>query len=257
MKQIKKKIRELRSLALRRGLKLARVQKFSLNRVYRFIVFQSRISREVRRAYRMGTTKAVFYTFKLIVGQFMIRPRLRFVTGFILALVMGYFASASAVTYIASKKEEVKINGRAVLVAQKAEETPVEPEMSQSVMSKRSPFEFQRPVDNGYISQGYSAYHRANDIATAYGSPIRSLGPGVVEFAGRLNDGHGNMVVIDHGDGFKSGYAHMANINVGAGNRVTSQTVIGTIGLTGRTTGPHVHLEITDNGQMIDPSSVL
>ena len=89
------------------------------------------------------------------------------------------------------------------------------------------------------------------------GSPIHPLGSGIVEFAGKLVDGKGNVVIVDHGDGLKSLYAHMGRIDVGVGNMVNSSMTIGTVGLTGHTTGPHVHLEIYDNSLMIDPASVL
>ena len=79
----------------------------------------------------------------------------------------------------------------------------------------------------------------------------------MIEFAGRVFDGKGNIVVIDHGDGLKSLYAHMGKIEVGVGNTVDTKTAIGTVGLTGHTTGPHVHLEIYDHDVAVNPASVL
>ncbi len=64
-------------------------------------------------------------------------------------------------------------------------------------------------------------------------------------------------MIVDHGDGLKSLYAHMNRIDVGVGNMVNASMIIGTVGLTGRTTGPHVHIEIIDNGIQVDPASVL
>ncbi|MBU2052114.1 M23 family metallopeptidase, partial [Patescibacteria group bacterium] len=72
---------------------------------------------------------------------------------------------------------------------------------------------------------------------------------------GRL--GWGNTVVIDHGNGLKSRYAHMKKIMVIEGDQISKDQSVGTVGLTGWTTGPHLHLEIFQNGRAIDPASVL
>ena len=65
------------------------------------------------------------------------------------------------------------------------------------------------------------------------------------------------MVVVDHGEGLKSLYAHMGQIQVGVGNEVNSDTVLGKVGLTGRTTGAHVHVELYDNNIAVDPAKIL
>ncbi|OGD89586.1 hypothetical protein A2693_01080 [Candidatus Curtissbacteria bacterium RIFCSPHIGHO2_01_FULL_40_12] len=192
--------------------------------------------------------------------QVKIRPRLRLIAKILPILIITFALTSEAIAYLKPKEAEVKINGQAILVAQnKDEDSNPEPdlELNQSVVGRRSPFDFQRPVENGYLSQSYSSYHQAYDIATDLGTPIHPLGAGFVDFAGRVTDGKGNIVVIDHGDGLKSLYAHMGKIEVGVGDLVNSNTAIGTVGLTGRTTGPHVHLEIYDNGRQIDPVSVL
>ena len=189
--------------------------------------------------------------------QVKIRPRLRLFTKILIVLAAFFVASSQTVAYLKSKEAQIKINGQAILVAQENDEkgTP-EVEISQAVSGRRSPFEFQKPVE-GYLSQGYSYYHQAQDIATDLGSAIHPLGTGFVEFAGRVIDGKGNIVIIDHGDELKSLYAHMGKIEVGVGDIVNSDSEIGTVGLTGRTTGPHVHLEIYDNGKLINPDNVL
>src|SRR3990167_6048681 len=114
------------------------------------------------------------------------------------------------------------------------------------ISPKESPFDFIKPA-NGYVSQGFRSYHRAVDITGDLGSDIKPLGKGKVEFTGYLADGRGYTVVVDHGEGLKSLYAHMGKIYVGIGNEVTSSQALGSIGLTGRTTGPHVHVEVYDN----------
>ena len=72
-----------------------------------------------------------------------------------------------------------------------------------------------------------------------------------------VTGGKGNIVIVDHGDGLKSLYAHMGNIYVSVGNEVNPETPLGTVGMTGRTTGPHVHLEIYDKDVAVNPGSIL
>lgn len=109
---------------------------------------------------------------------------------------------------------------------------------------------------HGVISQFASWYHMALDIAGPYGTPIIAAKSGVVTeaSAGSWNYGYGTDVVIDHGNGYKTLYGHMEALNVSPGQQVVGgSTVIGWIGLTGRTTGPHVHFEIRLNDVTINP----
>ena len=114
---------------------------------------------------------------------------------------------------------------------------------------------FTWPV-HGIITQFASWYHEALDLAAPYGTPIIAAKSGTVVEAntGGWNYGYGNDVVIDHGGGYKTLYAHMEAVNVSPGQQVVGgQTVIGWIGLTGRTTGPHVHFEIRINDVTVNP----
>lgn len=191
-----------------------------------------------------------------VKSQIRARPRLKFLAKMIPVLLVGYLATNAVASFVKPREAQVIINGRAILVA--VETRAPEPVLiAQGVAAKLSPFEFRRPVAQGHISQGYSFYHRANDIAASYGSSVFTVGSGRVEFAGFMADGHGNTVIIDHGDGLKSLYAHLGKIYVGAGNVVDTKTALGTVGMTGRTTGPHVHLEIFDRDNMVNPDLVL
>ena len=195
--------------------------------------------------------------FRFTYAQIKIRPRLRLAFKVILTLVAVFQLSNMALAALEPREAEIKINGKAILVAQdQAENNEAEIEINQAYIAKLSPFEFRMPI-SGTLSQGYRGYHRANDIAAPFGTPIHPVGAGIVEFAGRVGDGKGNIVVIDHGDNLKSLYAHMGRIEVGVGNTVDTKTEIGTIGLTGRTTGPHVHLEIYDHDVLVNPASIL
>jgi murein DD-endopeptidase MepM/ murein hydrolase activator NlpD len=97
-----------------------------------------------------------------------------------------------------------------------------------------------------------SRMHKGLDIAAQQGTPIRPIRPGRVVFSGDRG-GFGNAVIIDHGDGLKSVYAHCHELNVREGDAVGEGTVIGTVGSTGRSTGPHLHLEVHRDGEAINP----
>lgn len=102
---------------------------------------------------------------------------------------------------------------------------------------------------------GYSRMHRGIDFHAPYGSPIYAVTDGVVEFAGR-HGGHGNFVKLGHGGGLETGYAHMSRIAVEPGERVRRGEVIGYVGTTGLSTGPHLHFEVYENGQTVNPETV-
>jgi murein DD-endopeptidase MepM/ murein hydrolase activator NlpD len=102
---------------------------------------------------------------------------------------------------------------------------------------------------------GYTRMHAGVDFAAGYGSPIYAVGDATVTRAGWAG-GHGNHVELDHGGGFGTGYSHMSRIAVSAGSRVRAGQVIGYVGSTGLSTGPHLHYELYKNGQKVDPLSV-
>ena len=102
---------------------------------------------------------------------------------------------------------------------------------------------------------GYFRMHKGMDIAAPYGSPIYAAIDGVVRFAGR-SGGYGNFVKLAHAGGVESGYGHMSRIAVRPGTRVARGQVIGYVGSTGMSTGPHLHWEVWRNGQAVNPTSV-
>ncbi|HUD44180.1 MAG TPA: M23 family metallopeptidase [Patescibacteria group bacterium] len=111
------------------------------------------------------------------------------------------------------------------------------------------------PLPGGIITQYASWYHMALDIAMPIGTPIHAAHAGTISevSVGTYDTGYGNNVYIDDGDGFKTHYAHMLSVSVSVGQQVTAGQVIGFVGLTGRTTGPHTHFEILRNGVLVDP----
>lgn len=102
---------------------------------------------------------------------------------------------------------------------------------------------------------GYSRFHRGIDIGAAYGAPIVAASDGTVAFAG-WHGGHGKYVKLNHASGLATGYGHMSRIAVRSGMRVRQGQVIGYVGSTGLSTGPHLHYELYKNGQAINPKSV-
>ncbi len=105
----------------------------------------------------------------------------------------------------------------------------------------------------GYISQGYWYGHRAIDIADAVGAAIMATDDGYVSFAGWTDIGYGYLVVVDHANGYQTYYAHLSNIFVFEGEIVDAGQVIGAMGSTGNSTGPHLHFEIRYDGYPTNP----
>lgn len=103
------------------------------------------------------------------------------------------------------------------------------------------------------MSQGYNAFHPGVDIRAPRGSAIYAIEPGRVALVVNERYGYGRRVEIDHGNGKTSLYAHLDKIEVYEGDLVTAETEIGQVGLTGRTTGPHLHLEVRVNGRTVNP----
>jgi murein DD-endopeptidase MepM/ murein hydrolase activator NlpD len=114
----------------------------------------------------------------------------------------------------------------------------------------------------GYISSyfgvrpdpfdGHSARHTGIDIATPFGTPVHAVAEGMVTFAG-VRRGYGNVVEIDHGNGYMTRYAHNSKLDVHPGQHVQVSDVIAQAGSTGRSTGSHVHFEVWYNGRVVNP----
>ena len=117
------------------------------------------------------------------------------------------------------------------------------------------------PVD-GYISSyfggrpdpfsGHAAYHTGLDISTPTGTPVRAVAEGMVTFAG-IRSGYGDVIEIDHGNGYMTRYAHNSTLVVRPGQRVHVGDVIAKAGSTGRSTGSHVHFEVWYKGNVVNP----
>ena len=125
----------------------------------------------------------------------------------------------------------------------------------------RKPLAGDPEITSGYGSRvdpfnGRLASHTGIDFRQAWGSPVRAAAAGTVISAGH-NGGYGNMVDIDHGNGVISRYAHLSAVIVKSGQTVSTGTVLGRLGSTGRSTGPHLHYEVRYNDQPLDPRRFL
>ena len=109
----------------------------------------------------------------------------------------------------------------------------------------------------GPLSQGYSTNHKAIDIAVPYGTPVLAADNGVVIKSGYSTIGYGGRIVIDHNNDYLTLYGHLAQAMVEEGEVVKKGQVIGLVGSTGYSSGPHLHLELRDFGYLIDPRTLL
>ena len=122
------------------------------------------------------------------------------------------------------------------------------------------------PVDGGYVSSefggranpfdGSGDYHPGIDIAEDYGAPIYASASGYVQRAGWYG-GYGNYVNISHDYGYSTAYGHMSSIKVNAGDYVEKGQVIGYVGSTGYSTGPHLHFEVLLYGEQVNPRKLM
>jgi murein DD-endopeptidase MepM/ murein hydrolase activator NlpD len=123
-----------------------------------------------------------------------------------------------------------------------------------------------QPVSNKQLNRIASGYgmridpvygtpkmHKGLDFTAPQGTPIYATGNGVVKVAGASSGGYGNHVVINHGYGYETLYGHMVKIKARAGQRIKRGEVIGWVGSTGKSTGPHCHYEVHINGNEVDP----
>jgi murein DD-endopeptidase MepM/ murein hydrolase activator NlpD len=120
----------------------------------------------------------------------------------------------------------------------------------------RSPLRFLAPV-GGALGDRFGprgdSFHTGIDYPVAHGTGVAAAGRGCVQSAGYDSGGYGNLVVIEHRMGMTSWYAHLDRVTVSPGECVVAGNVIGTVGSTGRSTGPHLHFELRLRGAAIDP----
>lgn len=126
----------------------------------------------------------------------------------------------------------------------------------QSVAPQVSPVSFQLPHP-GYITTHFSSYHPGIDLCSGLGMPIKSIAQGKIVSAGYNFFGLGLVVEVEHEGGYRSLYAHMGKIFVTKDQEVDVNDFLGEIGMTGHTSGPHTHLEVSRDGKKVDPLLLL
>lgn len=148
----------------------------------------------------------------------------------------GFDAKVRELDQALDKLEHVKAEARKLPIANPAPDRPV----SSSFGVRTDPI------------LGTPALHSGLDFRAPTGYPIKATAPGIVTKA-EWNGGYGRMVEIDHGNGFTTRFAHMSEIDVAEGDHIEAGTVVGKVGSTGRSTGPHLHYEVRRNGTAVDP----
>jgi murein DD-endopeptidase MepM/ murein hydrolase activator NlpD len=111
------------------------------------------------------------------------------------------------------------------------------------------------PCDGVVVSgfgMRWGRMHEGIDIGCAYGTPNRAAAAGTVIYSGWLG-GYGNLIVVDHGNGLSTAYAHASSLLVGVGQSVAQGQTVSLVGSTGNSSGPHLHFEVRVNGQAVDP----
>ena len=132
---------------------------------------------------------------------------------------------------------------------------------SRGVESSVMPRGWPVPYDVARVSSSFgvqreSSRHKGIDLTAPKGTKVRSTADGQVTFAGRSGD-FGRLVVVDHGGGYETRYAHLKRIDVAKGKKLKRGAVVGTVGESGNATGPHLHYEVRLQGTPVNPRSYL
>lgn len=137
------------------------------------------------------------------------------------------------------------------------DETLEEEEARQAAEPKGRPINSEADISSQFglrrnpFGWGYE-FHDGIDFTGPQGTPIHATAPGIVEKA-EFERGYGYHVVIDHGYGYKTLYAHLSDMKVAQGESVSKEQVVGSLGSTGRSTGPHLHYSVYYNGESVNP----
>jgi murein DD-endopeptidase MepM/ murein hydrolase activator NlpD len=161
----------------------------------------------------------------------------------ILILAVAALLAAAPATLHASPRTEVAAAAAAdssLVELQVLSVEPVEGTRTSSFGWRRDPFNRRK------------SFHRGVDFRAERGTPVRAAGPGIVKTAHRMG-GYGRVVIIEHGLGIETRYAHLRRIHVEAGDFVPAGALVGEVGSSGRATGPHLHFEVRRGGDALDP----
>ena len=140
---------------------------------------------------------------------------------------------------------------------------PVEPDRSENITdwsivipaSERISSRFGYRVDP--ITKKRGSFHKGIDIAAKTGTPVYAAEKGIIEKTGFYRNGYGNLIIVKHEQDLATYYAHLSEILVRSGQSVNKGTLIGRVGSTGRSTGPHLHFEVRKGGKAMNPEEFL
>jgi murein DD-endopeptidase MepM/ murein hydrolase activator NlpD len=136
-----------------------------------------------------------------------------------------------------------------------ADEIAVSNHLEMPVLETRSGIRY--PVDTIRITQGYNIIHGGIDLDGITGDPIYPMALGKVEAIEHSRFAYGESIIINHGNGLSTRYAHLSKIEVTVGQQVDMNTIIGKMGSTGRSFGDHLHFEVYQDGKTINPFTLL
>ena len=138
-----------------------------------------------------------------------------------------------------------RVKGKSPTASKKEESRPARPPEQDSDLAKSLPIQGIITSQTGFRTDPFDGklkHHNGLDIAAPSGTPVKPVAPGTVIYSG-WKSGYGNTVILEHGDGMKTVYAHHSSNSVTVGETVDTSTVIALTGSTGRSTGPHLHFE--------------
>ena len=141
----------------------------------------------------------------------------------------------------------------ALATIQETEQVTLSPE----VIELTTKSGFRAPLDEVKITQGFSSFHPALDLDGITGDPVYPIMKGTIESVIYSRWDLGQHLIINHGSGLKSLYAHLSKIEVEAGEKVETDQIIGRLGKSGRSFGDHLHLEVFDNDRRVNPRIIL
>jgi murein DD-endopeptidase MepM/ murein hydrolase activator NlpD len=190
--------------------------------------------KRVRKKYRSGT----------LIGRF-----IRYASDHKSA--KKFFATNMAAVFIAGTLIPTGQGVQAADFNSQPDETVIQ---AQNTLVTEKSIQF--PLESIKVNQSFGLFHPGIDFEAEIGDPIKAAKAGAVIEAEYSRSGYGNTVVIDHGKGLTSRYAHLSKIEVKVDQVVTTNTEIGKVGITGRSTGSHLHFEIRQNGFPLNPLSV-
>lgn len=207
--------------------------------------FYSRLSEVIDKRLRVSLASGESHPLSLVLRPWFEHRYVRGVFG--AKLVVGLFIFGVIGSPIAA-------DFHSDLLASAEEVSLVETPQASPITTERR---YQMPVDLIGVSQEFYGYHPGVDLRAPLGSDVVPITEGVVSEVSYGRWGYGQAILIEHASGYASMYAHVGRIFVEPGSQVDKKTAIAQVGMTGYTTGPHLHLEIYKDGVAVNPKNLI